>query len=219
MVFHERLTALRKAKGYNQKQCAAVLGIDISKYNKWEGGVNNPNFETLSMLADFFHTTTDYLLGRTDDSYRPECVDATDWENRLIAQVTNALNSFFLKLNEYKKAEDAFNLDNVFAHAILGGIQTVLEAHTKLLFCLQHLGKLETIAYVEELITDYLKAIGNIRVGGYRDANGVYVDGVSTSTIELALRGALEDVLPKYKEYRQKVVEVSLLKNTEISGG
>lgn len=64
MIFDERLTELRKAKGLNQKECAISLGIDSSKYNKWENGKNNPDFETVCKLADYFCTTTDYLLGR-----------------------------------------------------------------------------------------------------------------------------------------------------------
>ena len=69
MNFSERLLLLRKESGLNQKEFAAQLGVEPSKYNKWENGVNCPNYETVCMLADYFRTSTDYLLGHTDARY------------------------------------------------------------------------------------------------------------------------------------------------------
>ena len=67
MVFDERLTELRKAKGISQKDCALELGMpDASKYNKWENGANRPDYETVCQLAKYFDVTTDYLLGASD---------------------------------------------------------------------------------------------------------------------------------------------------------
>lgn len=67
MIFDERLTELRKAKGLSQKDCALELGMpDASKYNKWENGANRPDYETVCQLAKYFNVTTDYLLGASD---------------------------------------------------------------------------------------------------------------------------------------------------------
>ncbi|MDP4119587.1 MAG: helix-turn-helix transcriptional regulator [Bacillota bacterium] len=67
MIFDERLTELRKAKGLSQKECALDLGMpDASKYNKWENGANRPDYETVCQLAKYFDVTTDYLLGASD---------------------------------------------------------------------------------------------------------------------------------------------------------
>ena len=66
MKFNERLLELRNASGKSQKECAEEMGISNSKYNKWENGVNSPDYETLCFLARFYNTTTDYLLGITD---------------------------------------------------------------------------------------------------------------------------------------------------------
>ncbi len=35
----------------------------------WETGKREPDFDTISRIADYFQTTVDYLLGRTDDPY------------------------------------------------------------------------------------------------------------------------------------------------------
>lgn len=46
---------------------ADFLGITRQGYAKYENGQSEADHETLQKLADFFETTIDYLLGRTDD--------------------------------------------------------------------------------------------------------------------------------------------------------
>ena len=65
MIFNERLREERELVGKTQKECASDLGVEYASYNKWEN-CNSPNFETLVKIADYFHVSTDYLLGRTD---------------------------------------------------------------------------------------------------------------------------------------------------------
>ena len=48
-----RLTKLRKERGISQKQCALDLGVDSSKYNKWENGKNRPDYDMVCKLANF----------------------------------------------------------------------------------------------------------------------------------------------------------------------
>lgn len=62
----ERLTQLRKETGLNQRDFAADVGFSQSKYNKWENGINEPEYDSLCLLADRLGVTTDYLLGRSD---------------------------------------------------------------------------------------------------------------------------------------------------------
>lgn len=66
MTFNDRLLVLRQESGLDQKGCAAALGVDNSKYNKWENGKNRPDYETVCSIADHYGVTTDYLLGRSD---------------------------------------------------------------------------------------------------------------------------------------------------------
>lgn len=63
----ERLKELRNDLGIKQKDVAAAINVDRTTYNRYENGSSEPNLETLSKIADFFGTTVDYLLGRTDD--------------------------------------------------------------------------------------------------------------------------------------------------------
>jgi transcriptional regulator with XRE-family HTH domain len=61
-----RLTKLRKEVGLTQQQLADKLYISRDTYAQYEIGRRNPDYETLTKIADYFHVSTDYFLGRTD---------------------------------------------------------------------------------------------------------------------------------------------------------
>lgn len=63
----ERLLALRKKRNWKQKDVANMLGIHVTTYTKYETGASEPKNEMLLKLADIFGTSTDYLLGRTNE--------------------------------------------------------------------------------------------------------------------------------------------------------
>ena len=58
-----KLKELRIKAGKNQSDMARLLNISQTVYSSYETGKNEPNIETLSKLADYFHTTVDSLLG------------------------------------------------------------------------------------------------------------------------------------------------------------
>lgn len=66
------LRELREARNMSQDEIAKALGIDRTTYVKYEhGGSIKRN---LPKLADFFHVSTDYLLGRTENiTYNQIC--------------------------------------------------------------------------------------------------------------------------------------------------
>lgn len=65
----QRLAELRKFKGLSQYEMAERLGVSRGKLANYEQGSRQPDFDTLSKLADFFGVSTDYLLGRIDEPY------------------------------------------------------------------------------------------------------------------------------------------------------
>ncbi len=62
-----RLKELREDKDLYQKDVASFLNIDQSNYSKYELEKINIPIETLKKLADFYQTSIDYLLYRTDE--------------------------------------------------------------------------------------------------------------------------------------------------------
>lgn len=71
MNINEKLKLLRQSKNLTQSEAANLLNISLSSYQKYERDKNSitPSLEALVKLADFYHVTTDYLLGReTEES-------------------------------------------------------------------------------------------------------------------------------------------------------
>ena len=64
---YERIRSLREDRDLSQKEIAAILGMSQTGYSKYETGENDIPTQILIKLAEYYNTTTDYLLGRTDE--------------------------------------------------------------------------------------------------------------------------------------------------------
>lgn len=62
----ENLKLLRSAAGISQKALAEAIGISQQSINKYENHNIEPDIATLSRIADYFHVSIDYLVGRTN---------------------------------------------------------------------------------------------------------------------------------------------------------
>lgn len=63
---YQRIRDLREDHDLTQKQIAQMLGMSQTGYSKYETGENDIPTQVLIKLADFYQTSIDYLLGRTD---------------------------------------------------------------------------------------------------------------------------------------------------------
>lgn len=63
---YQRLRDLREDKELTQQQVAALLHMSQTGYSKYETGENDIPTRVLLQLAEFYGTSVDYLLGRTD---------------------------------------------------------------------------------------------------------------------------------------------------------
>lgn len=66
-MYFQRLRDLREDKDLKQQNIADMLGIHQTVYSRYERGFQNIPLEFLLALADFYGTSTDYILGRTDE--------------------------------------------------------------------------------------------------------------------------------------------------------
>lgn len=80
-----KLKELRTENGKLQREIAEYLGIDRTTYGKYETGASEPDFETLSRIADLYKVSVDYLLGRTEEK------NPTTNEDRGIEDIKAAL--------------------------------------------------------------------------------------------------------------------------------
>lgn len=64
---YKRIRALREDQDLSQTQVAKMLGMSQTGYSKYETGENDIPTAVLIKLADFYGTTIDYLLDRTNE--------------------------------------------------------------------------------------------------------------------------------------------------------
>jgi transcriptional regulator with XRE-family HTH domain len=62
-MLSKRLKELRAIKDITQADLARLLGVTQQAVAKWENKKAEPDNNTLIKLADYFHVSTDYLLG------------------------------------------------------------------------------------------------------------------------------------------------------------
>lgn len=68
-LFAQRLSDLRKKRGMTSITFAEKLGIARSTYAGYEAAYRHPSLETMYDMAKLLKTSTDYLMGVTDNPY------------------------------------------------------------------------------------------------------------------------------------------------------
>lgn len=66
-MVYDRIRSLREDRDLSQEQLAAYLSISQTNYSKYELGKVNIPIEAWIKLAEYYQTTIDYLVGRTDE--------------------------------------------------------------------------------------------------------------------------------------------------------
>ncbi|MBM6693772.1 helix-turn-helix transcriptional regulator [Pseudoflavonifractor capillosus] len=61
-----RIRDMREDQDISQQQIADYLMCDQSLYSKYERGERTVPLEIMVKLADYYHTSIDYLVGITD---------------------------------------------------------------------------------------------------------------------------------------------------------
>lgn len=72
MAQYQRIRDLREDHDLTQRALAEILGMPQPQYNRYERGLRDIPTDILIQLADLYHTSTDYLLGRTNDIRPPK---------------------------------------------------------------------------------------------------------------------------------------------------
>lgn len=63
----QRIQDLRIDSDLSQKKIGEILHISQRSYSHYETGSRNIPIEMLIRLADYYDTTIDYMVGRTDN--------------------------------------------------------------------------------------------------------------------------------------------------------
>ena len=106
------LKKLREQHKLSQAKVSELLKIPKSTYVTYEYGTREPNIEMIKKLADFYHVTTDYLLGRESS------------ETDTFDQLTNEFNMTTL---ERQIVENYFSLPESIRNDLMGFLQRTVE--------------------------------------------------------------------------------------------
>ncbi len=64
--YYKRIRELREDNDYTQTQVAEYLKMKQPQYSRYEKGYRDIPSDILIALADYYNTTVDYILERTD---------------------------------------------------------------------------------------------------------------------------------------------------------
>ena len=65
-MYYSIIKEIREDKGYTQKDIAKILNTTQQQYSKYELGIQIIPLEKINTLANYYNTSIDYLVGRTD---------------------------------------------------------------------------------------------------------------------------------------------------------
>lgn len=83
----KNLRVLRESANLSQTQLGDIIGMSQQSINRYENHDTEPDIKTLSLLADYFETSIDYLVGHTDIRRKIEPVQPYDLNEREAALI------------------------------------------------------------------------------------------------------------------------------------
>lgn len=106
MKYGNRIAELREQKGWTQEQLATSIGITRAALSHYEKNRREPDFETLTQLANLFQVSVDYLIGRTDHSAYPLDRDVQQFVDDLELSDAEILKKFNLMIDGRKLTDE-----------------------------------------------------------------------------------------------------------------
>jgi transcriptional regulator with XRE-family HTH domain len=94
MTCGDKIAALREKRGLTQEDLAAKIGISRASLSHYEKNRRDPDYTTLTKLADYFRVSVDYLLGRTDDPSSISDMAVRDFAEKLELSDEQILEKF-----------------------------------------------------------------------------------------------------------------------------
>jgi SOS-response transcriptional repressor LexA len=77
MPFKNKIKILRNESGLSQEQLAKILNFSRTTISAYESGRNEPSYEVLKVISDYFDVSVDYLLDKSDVR-RPELPEVAE---------------------------------------------------------------------------------------------------------------------------------------------
>lgn len=95
-IFSTTLRNLMDENSTKQADLAKFCNVQRQSISQWQNGNTRPDINSLWKIAEFYHVSTDYLLGRTS-------VQTTDTNLRSVCDYTGLSEQAISKLKTYQK--------------------------------------------------------------------------------------------------------------------
>lgn len=93
----ERLISLRESLGINKAEAARRLNMSAMGYGRYENGDREPSYQTVSFIAQTFHSSVEYLYGTSDNKDASTLTVSCNDEPDLFLLVQSARNDSNLR--------------------------------------------------------------------------------------------------------------------------
>lgn len=90
IMIADRIKNIREQHQLTQSELARHLGITRAGVNAWEQGTSVPSTQYLTALAEFFHVSTDYILG-VDATATVDISGLTDEDKEIVMAIVRHL--------------------------------------------------------------------------------------------------------------------------------
>jgi transcriptional regulator with XRE-family HTH domain len=90
----DKIALLREKRGLTQEDLANKIGISRASLSHYEKNRREPDYATMTKLADFFHVSVDYLLGRTSEPTQVTDMAVRDFSENLELSDEQLLEKF-----------------------------------------------------------------------------------------------------------------------------
>lgn len=95
-----KLKVLREKRHITQVRLSIAAEVSQETISAYESGKAFPSVDTLIKIADFLNTSTDYLLGRTNND-----APLNEVINEIVDKQLNELINNYVRLNNYQKKD------------------------------------------------------------------------------------------------------------------
>lgn len=107
MSIGSRIAFLRDQSGWTQEELSSSLGITRAALSHYEKNRREPDTEMLTKLADLFHVSIDYLVGRTQNPQMTLDDDVRRFTEQLeLTDADKLLESFTLTVDGRKLSKE-----------------------------------------------------------------------------------------------------------------
>ena len=95
----DRLKGLLEKSGHNSTSLAEILGVSERQIRRWMNGESDAGGEMVALLAKALNTSSDYLLGLSDDPSTHLRIDnMTDEERAVVAAMRRGDDKAAMKI-------------------------------------------------------------------------------------------------------------------------